>query len=626
MPRTSGFHSTSEKDGYYYDKEEEDDDYDVDGCCDTTDHAAASNKTAAPRRTTHRTTDNAADSTAFVSTETVLQRMQAVAAAVVRALDDGVLPSLFFPSQEDSHRSQRSSSSALTETNNKRFTLQQCRLFTSILLVMDYCHSLLLSSPGSSSTHSSTTRIAKTVTVRQVYYVFVTHFRSQSECNAAIAHVCALLRVPRHALGLQAGARGWLCGAVTLIPIHPSHCRRNRRPFHSPRSEELRPNPRASRTHCHDSELDRQGFVDHDNDTDTDDNQYSRMESDDSDSDSYSGHGNGSYGHGTNCAASAAADAGIPIVADWLLPPSQRSFAIHPTTTAECIVVIEKEGIYKRLVEDGVWHKHNCILITGKGFPDWATRACVHALHTKWPHLPVYGLADCDPYGIAVLQCYARGMAAAAATPSTSSAPSSATAPSNRHQSSNTATNAATKNVYTIPVQWMGLRPSQVHRLSTPSICSSTGSSIPALPAAVRQALTARDRNLLRQFLVPSKHESDETSSVSGARSNSSIWSQRHPFPNTGNSVTSRKQRRNSRNQEIHSMLKGQYKVELEALYWLGMDFCSTFVGELLEGNQKEHRLRQDRRQENRLVLDQPDDSISRDGNSSSCPNWLDIL
>jgi hypothetical protein len=41
-------------------------------------------------------------------------------------------------------------------------------------------------------------------------------------------------------------------------------------------------------------------------------------------------------------------------------------------TTATCILVIEKDGVNQRLVQDGFCRPHNCILVTGKGFPNVA--------------------------------------------------------------------------------------------------------------------------------------------------------------------------------------------------------------------------------------------------------------
>jgi hypothetical protein len=50
------------------------------------------------------------------------------------------------------------------------------------------------------------------------------------------------------------------------------------------------------------------------------------------------------------------------------------------------------------------------------------TQACVFALH-KELRLPVYGLVDCNPYGIQVLNCYQNGY----------------------------------ENKYGVPIQWLGL-------------------------------------------------------------------------------------------------------------------------------------------------------------------------
>ncbi len=74
------------------------------------------------------------------------------------------------------------------------------------------------------------------------------------------------------------------------------------------------------------------------------------------------------------------------------------------------VLVIEKEGIFSRLVEDKFWMRLPCVLITGKGFPDLATRAMVHQVSARF-RLPVYGLADCNPFGLALLLTYKFGSA-----------------------------------------------------------------------------------------------------------------------------------------------------------------------------------------------------------------------
>lgn len=93
------------------------------------------------------------------------------------------------------------------------------RTFTSITKVMAFIHQLLLSN--------------RTTTTREVYYVFVTHFRNQKECDGAILDVAKILNVPRRALGLSASPKGELegrsvymeiiCLVVVLTPLS-RHC------------------------------------------------------------------------------------------------------------------------------------------------------------------------------------------------------------------------------------------------------------------------------------------------------------------------------------------------------------------------------------------------------------------
>ena len=44
------------------------------------------------------------------------------------------------------------------------------------------------------------------------------------------------------------------------------------------------------------------------------------------------------------------------------------------SSDAEFIVLVEKEAAYMRLAEDRFYQKHPCIIITGKGQPDVASR------------------------------------------------------------------------------------------------------------------------------------------------------------------------------------------------------------------------------------------------------------
>jgi meiotic recombination protein SPO11 len=179
------------------------------------------------------------------------------------------------------------------------------------------------------------------------------------------------------------------------------------------------------------------------------------------------------------------------------------------STGAKCILVIEKEGVYNRLSQDGFFKTcYPCILVTGKGFPDVATRKWVQQLQQQL-QLPAYGLCDCNPFGISVLQTYQYDQVVA-----------------NR--------NANEAHETRLSLGWIGLLPSQIADLE--------------LPASAFQQLTDIDQKRL-----------------------TSLQKETHPFHQQGDSER--------RLEEIASF---QYKIELEALNWKGMDFLGQWLHGIL--------------------------------------------
>lgn len=51
------------------------------------------------------------------------------------------------------------------------------------------------------------------------------------------------------------------------------------------------------------------------------------------------------------------------------------------------VIVIEKDAIFQRLVDDGFAELVGAILVTAKGMPDMATRAFLHTLTMALPFL-----------------------------------------------------------------------------------------------------------------------------------------------------------------------------------------------------------------------------------------------
>jgi len=401
-----------------------------------------------------------------ITPEQVIQRIEALIATAMEELDEEVVPVLRPLRNEDdiedeerddnNDGDQPSQDTALNNQHPKVLAKSllkhnQDRSYTSILLVLSFCHNLLLS--------------RRTTTTREVYYYYVTHFRSQKECDMAITETATLLQVSRHDLGLKASPRGWFCGDVQLI----------RR-----RSGEERDN-----SENHHPKIILDGRV------------------------PQSIHGS-------------------PISSEWLAPAHMRNFTVQ-TTNAVCILVIEKEGVYNRLLEDAFFERHPCILVTGKGFPDLATRAMVHTLHCEL-ELPVWGLADCNPYGILVLHTYVHGRGGGRSVDG--------------------------GDRYSVPMQWLGLRPSQIAYLqSKTSKSSNKKRNDPTLPDAVFQQMTDRDFSLLEKSLLS--------------------YDKPHRWTDFG--------RNQERLQELEDMFEAGAKVELEALNWLGMDYIGGWLGNIFD-------------------------------------------
>jgi meiotic recombination protein SPO11 len=153
-----------------------------------------------------------------------------------------------------------------------------------------------------------------------------------------------------------------------------------------------------------------------------------------------------------------------------------------------------------------------------------ATRQWVHHLHNLL-QIPVVGLCDCNPYGISVLNTYQyqHGVQVERAK---------------QQKDQREESNDSTRNDPTLHLQWIGLRPSQIETLD--------------LPKSIFQALTELDKKRLKSLLQED-----------------------HPFAQQG---LNPKQRR----KELLAMK--EYKVELEALHWMGMAYLSEFVLSSIQG------------------------------------------
>ena len=78
-------------------------------------------------------------------------------------------------------------------------------------------------------------------------------------------------------------------------------------------------------------------------------------------------------------------------------------------SNARYILVVEKDAVFNRLLQEKACERMHAIMVTARGMPDIATRALLQRLTQELPHTPVVGLFDWNPSG-AVILCTYRGL------------------------------------------------------------------------------------------------------------------------------------------------------------------------------------------------------------------------
>lgn len=95
-----------------------------------------------------------------------------------------------------------------------------------------------------------------------------------------------------------------------------------------------------------------------------------------------------------------------------ILLPSIHSVEKVDFNATAWLLVIEKEATFRTLAASQ--YPSSCaagpgIIVTGKGFPDLATRRFLCILHSARPELAMFALVDYDPHGIAIFRTYKHG-------------------------------------------------------------------------------------------------------------------------------------------------------------------------------------------------------------------------
>jgi meiotic recombination protein SPO11 len=81
------------------------------------------------------------------------------------------------------------------------------------------------------------------------------------------------------------------------------------------------------------------------------------------------------------------------------------------SSSASFILIVEKDAVFMRLLEDGFCNKYGCVMISGRGYPDVATRSIVIRMMKALPHVKAFVLVDHDPHGLEIANVYINGSA-----------------------------------------------------------------------------------------------------------------------------------------------------------------------------------------------------------------------
>lgn len=81
----------------------------------------------------------------------------------------------------------------------------------------------------------------------------------------------------------------------------------------------------------------------------------------------------------------------------WSIPSNVESITFKKVN-AQYIIYMEKAAVWERLHEDKFWEKHKCLIMSSQGQTTRGIRRLLQRLNQEHK-LPVYILADYDPYG-----------------------------------------------------------------------------------------------------------------------------------------------------------------------------------------------------------------------------------
>jgi DNA topoisomerase VI subunit A len=108
----------------------------------------------------------------------------------------------------------------------------------------------------------------------------------------------------------------------------------------------------------------------------------------------------------------------VGIGRDILAPEDQQKwkYDIEFATKIRSIVIVESKSIFEFLRLADFHTKNKCMIVTGSGYPDHATRRFVRQVFEQSKNkygkdgIPVYGVSDCNPHGMDIVSKYEKAL------------------------------------------------------------------------------------------------------------------------------------------------------------------------------------------------------------------------
>jgi meiotic recombination protein SPO11 len=85
--------------------------------------------------------------------------------------------------------------------------------------------------------------------------------------------------------------------------------------------------------------------------------------------------------------------------------------AVQLRSDAALILVVEKDAVFNRLLQERACERLRAVMLTARGQPDLASRALLARLAQLRPAAPVLALVDWNPHGVLILGTYRAGTA-----------------------------------------------------------------------------------------------------------------------------------------------------------------------------------------------------------------------